>query len=363
MADQTKVTEFTRTPGTVFVNVSPPENVQQMQNTGSYFSQWGTVASDMASDPTEEVQPDKKTPQPKMNSEGHHNDRFLARIQATLKVIDDWATADQVFDRYYNKYDHANVIDIQIGLDILTDTGEIQSEMVKGTRKYHSPVSDFERFLEAQQVSKYHLADIASIDHDTMCGYADGSKMTRTDAIKIANALDIEISHLNDFVLEEPTPTAEDLLAAHLPQHIEASRWNRYVVVGPAPHIFDNTTLIYHDPCLNFWDLYHLAKGVFRDLGIKLSKAKGAWEARIPICALTDKVFVDSGLAAVEKTLLAGTGIDPAKLSTEIRNRQLANTKRGIAKVKAWRETLGDAVGVLAITTISWATYVIGGAV
>lgn len=156
-------------------------------------------------------------------------------------------------------------------------------------------------------------------------------------------------------------PTVEELLSDFLPRHIEASRWGRYIVPGPASRIFDGTVFVYHDPCHGFWDLYELSKGIFRDLGIKLSKTKGVWEANIPIRVLTDQVFVDSGLAGVEKTLLAGTGIDPSKILAEIRHRQFEETKAGMAKVKRMREAVADAVGVLAITAVSWASYVVFG--
>ena len=100
-----------------------------------------------------------------------------------------------------------------------------------------------------------------------------------------------------------------------MPFHIEGSRWGRYIAPGPASRVSTTGTIFqYHDPCPNFWDLYELSKGIFRDLGIRLSKSDGVWIAHIPIRVLTDTVFVDSGLAAVERTLLAHTGIDPAQI-------------------------------------------------
>lgn len=164
----------------------------------------------------------------------------------------------------------------------------------------------------------------------------------------------VEVSHPD-------IPSADELLEAHLPQHIEASRWGRYIVPNPASRILNGTIFVSHNPCDNFWDLYNLSKGIFRVLGIKLSKVKGAWEANIPIAILTDKVFVDSGLASVEKTLMSGTGIDPGRISSEIRNRQFAETKRGMAKVKQMREGLADAAGVLVITAVSWFAYIMMG--
>ena len=113
------------------------------------------------------------------------------------------------------------------------------------------------------------------------------------------------------------TPTIEELFEKALPVHIEGSRWGRYIAPGPASRVSTTGTIFqYHDPCKNFWDLYELSKGIFRDLGIRLSRPNGAWIAHIPIRILIDTVFVDSGLAAVERTLLAHTGINAAKMPT-----------------------------------------------
>ena len=103
-------------------------------------------------------------------------------------------------------------------------------------------------------------------------------------------------------------PTIEKVFGAFLPHHIESTRWARYIVPGPASRVFDGTIFVYNNPCDNFWSLYNLAKGLFSEIGIRLLKSGCAWEARIPIDVLTDKGFVDSGLAAVEKTLLTHTG-------------------------------------------------------
>ena len=163
------------------------------------------------------------------------------------------------------------------------------------------------------------------------------------------------------------TPSIDTLFAESLPLFIEASRWGRYIAIGPASRIFDNTTFIYHNPCSNFWDLYELAKGIFRDLGIRVVKRGATWEAHIPIRVLTDKVFIDAGLAAVERTLMEHTGIDPVAILDEIRQRQYQETQDGIKRVKRNRmrsefsQTVGDVVGVLAITAVSWVTYVVMG--
>lgn len=136
-----------------------------------------------------------------------------------------------------------------------------------------------------------------------------------------------------DSIAPEPHEDAkvspiEKVFAEALPTMIEMSRWGRYIGPGPADTIHDNRTYRYAQPCSNFWDLYNLAKGIFRDLGIVISKYKGVWVARIPIRVLTDKVFVESGLAAVERTLLRHTGIDPVAILQESRQRQYAETAR-----------------------------------
>ena len=128
------------------------------------------------------------------------------------------------------------------------------------------------------------------------------------------------------------TPTIEELFEIALPVHILTSRWGRYIAPGPASRVFNGTIFQYHDPCSNFWDLYELSKGIFCDLGIRLSKPNGVWVAHIPIRILTDTVFIDSGLAGVERTLLAYTGIDPTKILDDIRKRQFQATQDAICR-------------------------------
>ena len=111
-----------------------------------------------------------------------------------------------------------------------------------------------------------------------------------------------------------PTPdpslptTINEVFASFIPQHIASTRWGRYVVPGQASRVFDGTLFVYHNPCDNFWNIYNLAGGIFKTLGIRLCKNGGVWNARIPIAILTDRIFVDSGLASVENTLMAHTG-------------------------------------------------------
>ena len=104
-----------------------------------------------------------------------------------------------------------------------------------------------------------------------------------------------------------PLPTIGEVFTAFLPQHIAKTRWSRYIVPGSASRVFDGTIFVYNDPCANFWTLHVIAKGLFSEIGIRLLKSAGVWEARIPIGVLTDKGFVDSGLASVENTLLANS--------------------------------------------------------
>jgi len=165
---------------------------------------------------------------------------------------------------------------------------------------------------------------------------------------------------------EKDTPSIDEIFAESLPLFIEASRWGRYIFPGPASRILDNTIFLYHNPCTNFWDLYEMSKGIFRDLGIRLSKRGGTWVAHIPIKCLTDKVFIDSGLAASEKTLLVHTGIDPVKILNEIRQRQFQETQDGYRNVKLRQrgtvgEVIGDAVGAIAIFVGGYLAYIVGG--
>lgn len=165
---------------------------------------------------------------------------------------------------------------------------------------------------------------------------------------------------------EQHTPSIDDIFAESLPLFIEASRWGRYIFPGPASRIFENTIFVYHNPCTNFWDLYELSKGIFRDLGIRVSKERGTWVAHIPIKCLTDKVFINSGLAASEKTLLVHTGIDPEAILAEIRQRQFQETQDGYRNVKLRQrgtvgEVIGDAVGAIAIFVGSYLAFIVGG--
>ena len=132
---------------------------------------------------------------------------------------------------------------------------------------------------------------------------ADAQRQGRVWA-KVATAIG---SELPAPTVSEPSlpPTIEKVFDAFLPEHIAKTRWSQYVVPGQASRVFDGSIFVYHNPSDNFWSLYNLAKGLFSEVGIRLLKSGGVWEARIPIGALTDKGFVDSGLLAVENTLLA----------------------------------------------------------
>ena len=145
---------------------------------------------------------------PKMPSEQHQNDRFLTGIKATLKVSGKWLTAPEVFTRFYDKYNLINVHDIEIGLDILAKSNEIESNVVEGENQFHLPTSDFERLLNLCQVSKYHLAEITGIDEAVMCGYCKGTKINTADAHRIADKLNLEPSELEGMVEVQTDLTA-----------------------------------------------------------------------------------------------------------------------------------------------------------
>ena len=129
----------------------------------------------------------------------HHNHRFLNGIEATLKIIDEWATASQVFSNYYNKYGLVNQLDVQIGLDILVDAGRAEVKTANGTQEYIVPVSEFTRFLNTHQMSKYHLAEITGIPEDVMIRYADGAKISKSHTALIADALGVQLADLVKF--------------------------------------------------------------------------------------------------------------------------------------------------------------------
>ena len=188
------------------------------------------------------------------------------------------------------------------------------------------------------------------------------AKVAATIANETANETPTELSQ------PKPTPTADELLVSHLPKHIAASRWGFYITPCAKSRVFDSRIFVYHNPTPPFWNLYNLAKGIFRDLGILLTKNKGTWEARIPIHVLTDKVFVQSGLAGVEQALRRGTKKEAdasiaSKISDGIRHRQFADTRKGMEKVKKMREGLADAAGVVAITAVSWFALIVCGGV
>ena len=139
-----------------------------------------------------------------------------------------------------------------------------------------------------------------------------------------------------------PKPSAEQLMAEYLPNHIRASRWGRYIVLGSQCRVFDSTTFVHHEPLEVFWNLYRLSKGIFKQLGISVAKQNGAWEVRFPISVLNDKVFVASGLAGVEKTLRVKK--NPKAIADSIRQRQMQQTQRGIAAVKEMRRGLKNEI-------------------
>lgn len=164
---------------------------------------------------------------------------------------------------------------------------------------------------------------------------------------KVADAIGVEtpVDQPDTAVSNKHLPTAEELLETHLPAHIEASRWGFYVIPSRECRVFDGTVFVYRDPAPPFWNLYRLAKGIFRDIGVLLTKHNGVWEARIPIAVLTDKIFVESGLAGVEQTMRRGTEAKQSfasQISDGLRKRQLQNTKRGLQAVNRIRQEIRE---------------------
>ena len=123
---------------TVFVNLPHPNAIPTPE---ARLRQWKSAAVGIATGLTSTLNPEPEAP--KMPSEQHQNDRFLAGIKATLKVSGKWLTSPVVFSRFYDKYDLTNVSDIEIGLDILAKANEIQFKVVDGEKQYHLPTNRF----------------------------------------------------------------------------------------------------------------------------------------------------------------------------------------------------------------------------
>lgn len=141
----------------------------------------------------------------------------------------------------------------------------------------------------------------------------------------------------SDLSVPEPTPTLDEVFAQSVPSFIKASRWGKYIEPNPESSIFDNVTYLYHEPCGSFWKLYEMARGIFRDLGIRVSKQRGRWVAHLPIECLTDKVFRESGLASVAR-MLEETSVNPSEMLKGLRQRQSAEAHEGVLKVKRNRQ-------------------------
>ena len=141
----------------------------------------------------------------------------------------------------------------------------------------------------------------------------------------------------SDLSAPEPTTpiTIDEIFAQSVPSFIKASRWGKYITPSDADSIFDNVTYLYHEPCESFWTLYNIAKGIFRDLGIRLCKRRGMWVAHIPITCLTDKIFSESGLSAVERTLEKS---NPSEIYHKIRQRKSQEAHEGILRLKRNRQ-------------------------
>ena len=141
----------------------------------------------------------------------------------------------------------------------------------------------------------------------------------------------------SDSSAPEPTTpiTIDEVFAQSVPSFIKASRWGKYITPSDADSIFDNVTYLYHEPCESFWKLYEIARGIFRDLGIRVSKQRGRWVAHLPIECLTDKIFSESGLASVERTL---EKISPSEIYNKIRQRKSQEAHEGILRLKRNRQ-------------------------
>ena len=158
--------------GSVFVNIQPPESVRTITAAESQANAWVKVAKGIGSElpPTAvetavtESKPASENPigdtlrslikkcdaisgipkptgQPKMTDADHNNSRFLNKIKASLEIIGGFATASEVFARYHNKYQHANIFDIEAGLDILIGQGRVVSKVVNQMIKYSAEVA------------------------------------------------------------------------------------------------------------------------------------------------------------------------------------------------------------------------------
>ena len=173
---------------------------------------------------------------------------------------------------------------------------------------------------------------------------------------------------------EPETPTIDEVLTESLPQFIKVSRWSRYIGLGsvglrPSDYIRDNSILIHHQPNGNFWDLHQQAKHILKGLGFRLKRTTRdgypLWIVSIPISVLTDKVFIESGLAAIEAEILRPTGIDPVAILNEIRERQFKETQDGIRNVKLGKDgvkdVIGDAVGAIVIFVTAYVGFIVGG--
>ena len=149
---------------------------------------------------TPEPETEPMSAMPKMPSDLHQNARFLTGIKATLKISGKWLPAPEVFTRFYDKYKVVELRDIEIGLEILAKTNEIESKVVDSEKQYFLPTTDFETLLNRCQMSRYHLAEVTGIDEAVMCGYCKGAKISAADAQTIAGTLNIDLSELDGMV-------------------------------------------------------------------------------------------------------------------------------------------------------------------
>ena len=155
-----------RKAGSVFVSVPqpqihPPTDAESrlMVASDEYEETWNGVTEHMKSlvsvpathrpmptaiEKSQKVTPTVVTPSEcKMTAEGHRNDRFLNKIEAYLKTLAKWVTPDEVFARFRNKYNLANLEDIKAGLTILVETGRAKAKCDNEKDLYASVIADF----------------------------------------------------------------------------------------------------------------------------------------------------------------------------------------------------------------------------
>lgn len=162
--------------GSVFVNVQPPESIKQVAEAQSQSRAWVKVANAIGVESVVDTPSPIESPksaesiQPKMTAEGHQNSRFLNKIYASLAILGGWKTADRVFSGYYNKYNHANVRDIEIGLDKLVDAGRVETKSEKSGRKVYRGIEKKQPVIEGEALGKKLTGLLKDVDAYLIAG-------------------------------------------------------------------------------------------------------------------------------------------------------------------------------------------------